>query len=165
MAFKNLIQERTTESMPKAAPAARPVEQIPAAPGKPQGVATTYDRLPANSATCLSAENEETLCALAALQIRYGKPQEAIPFLMMVRRENAENREALRLLAAALIKLEKWDEAEQILRDLNLLSTTDKITLRMASLYQSIVALRTSRLEDARIWFKRFRDITMGTSS
>ena len=164
MAFKNLIQERTASLTPPQTSTPQ-AAQFRANPKKPEGVATTYDRLPSETATCLSPENEETLCALAALQIRYGKPHEAIPFLMMVRRENAENREALRLLAAALIKLEKWDEAEQILRDLNLLSTTDKITLRMASLYQSIVALRTSRLEDARIWFKRFRDITMGASS
>ena len=112
----------------------------------------------------LSQADQQTLMALAAVQIRYGRPAEAVPYLTMIRKLNPENAEANRILALALIKLEHWDQAEIILDELDALnaSGSDNSSSGIMMLYRSLVSFRKGSFEEAKSWFARFRDFCSG---
>ncbi len=93
------------------------------------------------------------LCALAALQLRYGKPQEAAGYLMALRRMQPRNPQVLRLLAISLMKLGRWQEAELILDELDAASPGSE---RSLPLWRSLIRFRTNRLAEAREWFHKF---------
>ena len=93
------------------------------------------------------------LCALAALQLRYGKPQEAAGYLMALRRIQPRNCQVLRLLAICLMKLGRWQEAELILDELDAASPGAE---RSLALWRSLIRFRTGRLAEARDWFHKF---------
>ena len=162
MAFSNLQRDPAPGAQPAPAPAFGKNPAIADAE-RPKNIRYTTEAV--GKTTFLTPEYEKTLCGLAALQIRYGKSQEAIAYLMMIRRENPTNKSAMRLLIVALMNLERWDEANQILDELGDTQNDNPILNRLSALYRSVIALRTARFADAKAWFKRFRTLTMGTTS
>jgi predicted Zn-dependent protease len=128
-------------------PPAEPVAVRPALAARPAPAATAYAPL------SLEAEDFRLLCALAALQLRYGKPQEAAGYLMALRRMQPRNQQVLRLLAISLMKLERWPEAEQILDELDAANPGAE---RALPLWRSLIRFRTNRLAEAREWFHKF---------
>lgn len=107
----------------------------------------------------LTWSDQQMLCALSAMQIRYGRSAEAIPYLMMIRKINPKNIECSRLLALAFMRLERWAEAEAMVEEYDYLQKAnsgnplDGIVL----LYRSLVSFKTNRLSDAKAWFGKFR--------
>lgn len=107
----------------------------------------------------LTWSDQQILCALSAMQIRYGRAAEAIPYLMMIRKINPKNIECSRLLALAFMRLERWAEAEAMVEEYDYLQKAksgnplDGIVL----LYRSLVSFKTNRLADAKAWFGKFR--------
>ncbi|MEO0327121.1 MAG: tetratricopeptide repeat protein [Pseudomonadota bacterium] len=108
----------------------------------------------------LDVAERETLLALAAVQIRYGRPAEAVPYLMMVRKTNPEDINAARLLARALMKLGRWEQADFILQEIEAHSenTNDEAASGFTYLYRSIIAMKVRKLSDARAWLDKFRN-------
>jgi tetratricopeptide (TPR) repeat protein len=88
------------------------------------------------------------------MQIRYGKPQEAIAYLLTLRRVDPENRQALRLLASAFLKLERWSEAESVIESLEQLGGEPRV-----SLWRAITRFKMNRIAEAREWFDRFASL------
>jgi predicted Zn-dependent protease len=129
----------TTNPSPAAAP------QPPSRPVR--------ETAPANIPLALEAEDFRLLCALAALQLRYGKPQEAAGYLMALRRMQPRNGQVLRLLAISLMKLGRWQEAELILDELDAANPGSE---RSLPLWRSLIRFRTNRLAEARDWFHKF---------
>lgn len=111
----------------------------------------------------LGDEDCETLSALAAVQIKYGRPSEAIPYLMMLRRNNPADTEVARLLALALMKMGHWQQAEIIMDDLHGGPATANSSALM--LFRSIVAFKQRKLEAARSWLQRFREYVAGSAA
>ena len=111
----------------------------------------------------LSEQDCETMTALAAVQIKYGRPQEAIPYLMMVRRNDPTDAEASRLLALALMKMGNWEQAEIIMNELHDIPNAD--TSRILLLYRSIVSFKQRNFDAARGWLQRFRNFVSGAIS
>lgn len=109
----------------------------------------------------LRDEDCETLSALAAVQIKYGRPAEAIPYLMMLRRNNPADAEVGRLLALALMKMGHWEQAEIIMDDLHGAAAPN--TSSSLLLFKSIAAFKQRKLEAARTWLQRFRDYVAGS--
>jgi predicted Zn-dependent protease len=134
-----------------AAPAQRNVP--PAAPQPAPAAQPVRDIAPAPVPLALEAEDFRLLCALAAMQLRYGKPQEAAGYLMALRRIQPRNAQVLRLLAIALMKLGRWQEAELILDELDSASPGGE---RSLPLWRSLIRFRTNRLAEAREWFHKF---------
>lgn len=108
------------------------------------------------------AESESMLIALAAMQIRYGHCQEAVAYLMFVRKNNPRNENAIRLLANALIKLKRLDQAELLLNELEVLAS-DKNTKGVYLLYRSLVKFHQAKISEARNWFQKFRIFRRGS--
>lgn len=107
----------------------------------------------------LTWSDQQMLSALSAMQIRYGRANEAIPYLMMIRKINPKNIECARLLALAFMRLERWAEAEAMVEEYDHLQKAnsgnplDGIVL----LYRSLVSFKTNRIADAKAWFGKFR--------
>ena len=121
------------------------------------------DRSVINAPSTLSEQDCETMIALAAVQIRYGRPQEAIPYLMMIRRHDPINPEACRLLALAMMKMGNWEQAEIIMNDLH--DEPGTPTSRILLLYRGIVSFKQRKLDAARGWLQRFRNYVSGSMS
>ena len=116
----------------------------------------------------LSQEDEQVLCAISAMQIRYSRSAEAIPYLMMVRKLNPENQDSVRLLALALMKLKRWNEAQIMVEELEQLQLSNGTKIKngfdgMLHLYKSIVAFKTQRVSEARGYFNKFRSFIKST--
>lgn len=107
----------------------------------------------------LTWSDQQMLCALSAMQIRYGRANEAIAYLMMIRKINPKNVECSRLLALAFMRLNRWAEAEAMVEEYDYLQKgnsngpIDGIVL----LYRSLVSFKTNRIADAKAWFGKFR--------
>lgn len=107
----------------------------------------------------LTWSDQQMLCALSAMQIRYGRANEAIAYLMMIRKINPKNVECSRLLALAFMRLNRWAEAEAMVEEYDYLQKgnsngpLDGIVL----LYRSLVSFKTNRIADAKAWFGKFR--------
>jgi len=107
----------------------------------------------------LTWADQQMLCALSAMQIRYGRAAEAIPYLMMIRKINPKNVECARLLALAFMRLQRWTEAEALVEEYDYLqkansgSPLDGVVL----LYRSLVSFKTNKIADAKSWFGKFR--------
>jgi Flp pilus assembly protein TadD len=121
-------------------------------PAVPQAARPVRDNAPAYVPLALEAEDFRLLCALAALQLRYGKPQEAAGYLMALRRLQPRNGQVLRLLAISLMKLGRWQEAETILDELDAASPGE----RSLPLWRSLIRFNTNRFAEARDWFHKF---------
>ncbi|MEM7425497.1 MAG: tetratricopeptide repeat protein [Pseudomonadota bacterium] len=130
-----------------------PVPPAPAGPATtPQPQAAVVPQ-PAAPSMRLSSADAETLCALAAMQIRYGKPHEAVPYLLAVRKHQPGHAQAIRLLAVTLMKLNRWAEAQSMLDEL------DRVDPRpgpLRALYRALTEFKQARLDNARAWFTRF---------
>lgn len=111
----------------------------------------------------LKEEDCETLTALAAVQIKYGRPQEAVPYLMMLRRNDPANPEVARLLALALMKMGHWQQAEIIMDDLH--GAPAETPSPVLMLYRSIAAFKQRKLDAARDWLQRFRNFVTGSAA
>ncbi len=114
-----------------------------------------------------SEQEAGTLRALSALQIKYGHAGEAVPYLMMLRRTNPDDLNASRLLAKALMKLGRWDQADLILAELEKSTEVgrDEEAHGLVMLYRGIAAFKTRRLADARNWLAKFRAKIAGATS
>lgn len=126
-----------------------------------QGELSSSMHLPAT----LSESECETLMSLAAVQIRYNRCAEAVPYLMMLRKMNPQDTKAARLLALALIKLGNWAQAETILSQIHdNQASSDPAVFGMLSFYRSVVAFKQRKLEAAREWLHRFRTFLAGAA-
>lgn len=99
------------------------------------------------------------LTSLAAMQIQYGRPHEAVAYLMAIRRLRPSDTQILRLLAIALMKMEAWEQANVILDELESLNGSDG---PIVYLYRSIIRFRQSDLFGARQLFARFCALKSG---
>lgn len=107
----------------------------------------------------LTWSDQQMLCALSAMQIRYGRPAEAIPYLMMIRKINPSNIEATRLLSLSFMRMQRWHEAEAMIEELDFLqqSTSGGAVNGLVLLYRSLVSYKTNKIADAKAWFGKFR--------
>ena len=107
----------------------------------------------------LSWSDQQMLCALSAMQIRYGRSAEAIPYLMMVRKINPKNIECSRLLALAFMRLNRWQEAEAMVEEYDYLQKANagNVIDGIVLLYRSLVSFKTNKIADAKSWFGKFR--------
>jgi len=107
----------------------------------------------------LTWSDQQMLCALSAMQIRYGRANEAIPYLMMIRKINPKNVECARLLALAFMRLQRWAEAEAMVEEYDYLqkANSGKALDGIVLLYRSLVSFKTNRIADAKAWFGKFR--------
>lgn len=107
----------------------------------------------------LTWSDQQMLCALSAMQIRYGRSAEAIPYLMMIRKINPKNLECTRLLALAFMRLNRWREAEAMVEEFDHIQKANSGTPvnGLVLLYRSLVAFKTNRIADAKSWFGKFR--------
>lgn len=99
------------------------------------------------------------LTSLAAMQVQYGRPHEAVAYLMTVRRLRPSDPQILRLLAIALMKMEAWEQANVILDELESLSGGEG---PLVYLYRSIIRFRQSDLFGAKQLFARFCALKSG---
>lgn len=114
---------------------------------------------PAKHEIPLTWTQQQMLCALSAMQIRYGRPSEAIPYLMMVRKINPKNVEAARLLALSFMRLERWQEADSMVEEYDFLQKSNGtgVVDGLVLLYRSLVSFKSNRIADAKSWFGKFR--------
>ncbi len=107
----------------------------------------------------LTWSDQQMLCALSAMQVRYGRSAEAIPYLMMVRKINPKNIECARLLALAFMRLNRWQEAEAMVEELDYLqkANSGSAVNGLVLLYRSLVSFKTNKIADAKSWFGKFR--------
>jgi predicted Zn-dependent protease len=108
------------------------------------------NELPGFSAK-LDEGDVQLLCALAAMQVRYGRPEEAAGYLMALRRRDPGNLQVLRLLAQVLLRMRRHEEADRILDEIDRLGGS-----AFMPLWRAVVRLRLDRLVEAREWFRRF---------
>lgn len=106
-----------------------------------------------SSNAAISDRDIDFLMALAAMQIQYGQPHEAVAYLMCVRRMRPGNTDILRLLALALMKMEAWNEAGTILDEMESLHGGEGTIIY---LYRAIIRFRVSDLFGAKQLFARF---------
>jgi len=107
----------------------------------------------------LTWSDQQMLCAMSAMQIRYGRPAEAIPYLMMIRKINPKNVECARLLALSFMRLERWQEAEIMVEEYDTLQKSQRtgVVDGLVLLYRSLVSYKTSKIAEAKSWFGKFR--------
>jgi len=100
------------------------------------------------------------LRALSALQIRYGRPQEAVPYLALLKHEQPDDAQTSRMLALALMRLGKWKEADTLLEDTG--SPANSPITGLMALYRAVVSMKLGSMEKARQWLARFRSASIG---
>ena len=100
-------------------------------------------------------EDRELLVALAAFQLRYGEDAEALAYLLAARAVFPGDPDVLRLLAHALVKLDRTEEADEVLTELDRVA---RPTPPLAILSRALVRLAQGRMDEARRLFDRYRD-------
>ena len=103
----------------------------------------------------LTAEDRDLLVALAAFQLRYGEDAEALAYLLAARLVFPSDADVLRLLAHALVKVGRADEADEVLAEL------DRVVRPpppLALLSRALVRLAQGRLAEARRLFAQYRE-------
>ena len=100
-------------------------------------------------------EDRDLLVALAAFQLRYGEDAEALAYLLAARTVFPGDADVLRLLAHALVKLGRTDEADEVLGELDRVA---RPTPPLAILSRALVRLAQGRVDEARRLFDRYRD-------
>ena len=136
---------------------ADPLALDPLAPEAYDGAdydADSYDALDADGVELLD-EDREILVALAAFQLRYGEDAEALAYLLAARTVFPDDADVLRLLAHALVKLGRTDEADEVLTELDRVA---RPTPPLALLSRALVRLAQGRMAEARRLFDRYRD-------
>ena len=117
--------------------------------GLPQG--DTVDH-----AAGLEADDRDLLVALAAMQLRYGEDAEAVAYLMAARRVFPGDADVLRLLADALLKLDRVEEAAEVLAELDALPARRRQPVALMT--KALVRLAQGRASEARRLFQQYRD-------
>jgi predicted Zn-dependent protease len=107
----------------------------------------------ASAQTVFSTSDIELVCALASMQVKYGKPQEAFAYLAALRRFHPENRQVSRLLVVVLMRLNRWAEADELLCELEV---RDQHKGAIHLMYRSLIEFRNNRLAQARHWFNQY---------
>jgi len=125
------------------------------------GKSAPAHELVSDAPVSLSLHEREVLSSLAAVQIRYNRPAEAVPYLMMLRKTDENDHQAARLLALALMKLGNWEQAEHILENISASAEGDAATGILA-FYRSLVAFKRHKLSIARKWLQQFRSLVSG---
>ena len=110
----------------------------------------------AEGAPELEADDRDLLVALAAMQLRYGEDAEAVAYLMAARRVFPGDADVLRLLADALLKLERVDEAAEVLAELEALPARRRQPIALMT--KALVRLAQGRASEARRLFQQYRD-------
>ena len=100
-------------------------------------------------------EDRELLVALAAFQLRYGEDAEALAYLLAARAVFPDDADVLRLLAHALVRVGRTDEADEVLAELDRVA---RPTPPLAILSRALVRLAQGRMDEARRLFDRYRD-------
>lgn len=120
---------------------------------------STQNINPALKEIPLTWSDQQMLCALSAMQVRYGRSAEAIPYLMMIRKINPGNLECIRLLALAFMRLNRWQEAEAMVEELDYLqkANSGNVIGGLVLLYRSLVSFKTNKIAEAKSWFGKFR--------
>ena len=140
-------------TLPEGRPPAR---RAAAPPPTDPYAADPYDPEIAGDGQALDDEDRELLVALAAMQLRYGEAAEAVAYLMAARRIFPGDADVLRLLADALLKLGRVDEADEVLSELDRLPARRRPTV--ALLTRALVRLAQGRGGEARRLFSQYRD-------
>ena len=123
----------------------------------PAGAPARADGPDAHDAgVALADEDRELLVALAAMQLRYGEAAEAVAYLMAARRIFEGDADILRLLADALVKLDRIEEADAVLSELDALPARRRQPV--ALLTRALVRLAQGRGSEARRLFRQYRD-------
>ena len=120
------------------------------------------DEFMARNPVTLNQQDRDVLSSLAAVQIRYNRPAEAVPYLMMLRKTDPSDVQSARLLALALMKLGNWEQAELILEELGDDHGADTADSGILSFYRGLVAFKQRKLNKARQWLQRFRALVTG---
>ena len=103
--------------------------------------------------TVFSTSDIELVCALASMQLKYGKPQEAFAYLAALRKFHPENRQVARLLVVVLMRLNRWAEADEVLRELE---ASGQRGGAIYLIYRSLIEFRSNRVAQARHWFNQY---------
>lgn len=69
-------------------------------------------QVPGTGGLTLSASDRALINAVAAMQLRYGKPDEALALLQLTNRLWPDDRQTLRLLTQAFLLVEDYESAE-----------------------------------------------------
>ena len=101
----------------------------------------------------LNDRDAALLTSLAAMQIEYGQPHEAVAYLMALRRMRPTDTQVLRLLSVALMKMGSWAEAEIIIEELEAI---DHAPNPLVDLYRAFVRFRLKDLFGAKTYLARF---------
>ena len=135
-------------------------DPAPVAPGRARAPAPPLDDAPPYGADefegALHDEDRELLVALAAMQLRYGEAAEAVAYLLAAKRIFPRDADVLRLLADALLKLERVDEADAVLSELDALPARARPSVTL--LTRALVRLAQGRGQEARRLFRQYRD-------
>ncbi len=120
------------------------------------------DRMPSRTAVSkpagdrkLSEDDIEFLTSLAAMQVKYGQPQEAVAYLMQLRKVRPGNETVLRLLVIALMKLDCWPQAAAIIDEIDAQSSGFS---RIHYLLRAITKIRFSDLFGAKEQFAKYAE-------
>lgn len=170
MALSGLVQNNTSQPSPQHVPqnvpqhAPQQRQPIGAAPSSASPMPNAAPHHGNSQATGqnlegISDKDIAFLTSLAAMQLQYGRPHEAVAYLMAVRRLRPSDRQILRLLAIALMKMEAWAQADVILDEMESLSGNDG---PIVYLYRSIIRFRQSDLFGAKQLFARFCALKSG---
>ena len=101
----------------------------------------------------LSDADFEFLRSLAAMQVEYGQPHEGVAYLMELRRIRPSDRDVLRLLSVALLKMECWEQAALVIEDLD---EIDGDANPATELYRAVVRFRLADMAGAQAACQRF---------
>ena len=104
----------------------------------------------------LGEEDRDLLVALAAMQLRYGEAAEAVAYLMAARLIFPRDPDVLRLLADALVRLDRIDEADEVLSELDALPARRRQPIALVT--RALVRLAQGRASEARRLFRQYRD-------
>ena len=116
----------------------------------------TYDAVADDPADALADEDRDLLVALAAMQLRYGEAAEAVAYLMAARLIFPRDPDVLRLLADALVRLDRIDEADEVLSELDSLPARRRQPIALVT--RALVRLAQGRASEARRLFRQYRD-------
>lgn len=105
--------------------------------------------LRARSAPQLGAHERGIINGLAAYQLRYGKPDEALALLQLSQHLWPEDRQTLRLMTQAFVQIEDFESAEMTEAALQRLSAAVRPS-RLDQLRQAVIHFGRSRLVEAR---------------
>ena len=103
----------------------------------------------------LTEDDRDLLVALAAFQLRYGEDAEALAYLLAARLVFPADADVLRLLAHALVKLERAEEADAVLAELDRLA---RPVPPLALLSRALVRLAQGHVGEARRLFAQYRE-------